>query len=126
MEKSAKALKKRLSELDRLVQGVYEDKVLGKIPEELCIRLMTDHQSEQKEKSAALKSVEQKLAQYQKAQEDVQEWAALIRQYRDANILDRDMLLKLIDRIEVGEGYIVNGQKERQIRICYKFIGDIR
>lgn len=126
MEKSAKALKKRLSELDRLVQGVYEDKVLGKIPEELCIRLMPDHQSEQKEKSAALKSVEQKLAQYQKAQEDVQEWAALIRQYRDANILDRDMLLKLIDRIEVGEGYIVNGQKERQIRICYKFIGDIR
>jgi len=126
MEKSAKALKKRLSELDRLVQGVYEDKVLGKIPEELCIKLMTGYQSEQKEKSAALKSVEQELAQYQKAREDVQEWAALIRQYRDADILDRDMLLKLIDRIEVGEGYMVDGQKERQIRICYKFIGDIR
>lgn len=52
-------------------------------------------------------------------------WADLIRPYRDADILDRDMLLKLIERIEVGEACVINGQKERQIRICYKFAGNI-
>lgn len=125
MEKSAKTLKKRLAELERLIRSAYEDKVLGKIPEDICVRLMAGYQSEQAEKLAQLKSVEKKLGEYRKAQEDVQEWAALIRQYKDADILDRDMLLRLVDRIEVGEGYTVDGQKEREIRIYYKFVGDI-
>lgn len=53
----------------------------------------------------------------------MREWASLMRQYRNADILDRNMLLKLIDRIEVGEVYAVNGKKERKIRIHYKFVG---
>ena len=125
MEKSAKTLKKRLAELERLIRSAYEDKVLGKIPEDICVRLMAGYQSEQAEKSAQLKSVEKKLEEYRKAQEDVQEWAALIRQYKDADILDRDMLLRLVDRIEVGEARTVDGEKEREIRIHYKFVGDI-
>ncbi|MDE7133390.1 MAG: DUF4368 domain-containing protein, partial [Lachnospiraceae bacterium] len=105
--------------------STYEDKVLGKIPEALCVRLMSGYQSEQEEKSAQLKELEKKLAEQRKVTEDVQEWADLIRQYRDADLLDRDMLLKLIERIEVSEACVVNGQKERQIRICYKFAGNI-
>ena len=125
MEKSAKTLKKRLAELERLIRSAYEDKVLGKIPEDICVRLMAGYQSEQAEKTAQLKSVEKKLGEYRKAQEDVREWAALIRQYKDADILDRDMLLRLVDRIEVGEARTVDGEKEREIRIHYKFVGDI-
>lgn len=124
-EKSAKALKRRLLELDRLIQSTYEDKVLGKIPEPLCVKLMSGYQSEQEEKAAQLEEMERMLAEQKKVKEDVQEWAGLMKQYRDADILDRDMLLKLVERIEVGEARVVNGQKERQIRICYKFAGDI-
>lgn len=124
-EKSAKALKRRLLELDRLIQSTYEDKVLGKIPEPLCVKLMSGYQSEQEEKAAQLEELERMLAESRKVKEDVQEWAGLMKQYRDADILDRDMLLKLVERIEVGEACVVNGQKERQIRICYKFAGDI-
>lgn len=125
MEKSAMALKKRLSELDRLIQSTYEDKFLGKMPETICVKLMTGYQSEQEEKSAQLNELEKKLAEQKKVKEEVQEWADLIKQYRDAESLDRDMLLKLIERIEVGDTCVVNGQKERQIRICYKFAGSI-
>lgn len=125
IEKSAKILKKRLAELERLIQSVYENKVLGKIPEDVCVRLMTGYQSEQAEKTAHLKSLKGKLSEYRKVQDDVWEWAAFIRQYRDADTLDRDMLLKLVDRIEVGEGRMVDGEKVRDIRIYYKFVGDI-
>lgn len=55
----------------------------------------------------------------------MREWGALTRQYKDADILDRDMLLRLVDRIEVGETRTVDGQKECEIRIHYKFVGDI-
>ena len=35
------------------------------------------------------------------------------------------MLLKLIDRVEIGEVRAVDGKKEREIRIHYKFVGYI-
>lgn len=124
-EKSAKALKRRLLELDRLIQSTYEDKVLGKIPEPLCVKLMSGYQLEQEEKAAQLEELERMLEESRKVKEDVQEWAGLMKQYRDVETLDRDMLLKLVERIEVGEARVVNGQKERQIRICYKFAGNI-
>ena len=55
----------------------------------------------------------------------MQEWASFMWQYCDADTPDRDMHLKLIDRIEVGEGYTVNRQKERRIRIYYKLVDNI-
>lgn len=61
----------------------------------------------------------------QKMQNDVQEWVSLIKKYRDIDQLDRDTLLRLIDKIEVGEIHTVNGQKERKIRVHYKFVGYI-
>ena len=35
------------------------------------------------------------------------------------------IVLRLIDHIEIGEKKIVNGQKEQEIRIHYKFVGYI-
>lgn len=34
------AIEKRLSELSRLTQAIYEDKVIGRIPEAVCVQLM--------------------------------------------------------------------------------------
>ena len=49
----------------------------------------------------------------------------LRRQYRNLESLDRETLLRLIDKIEIGEQRIVDGLKEREIRIYYKFVGYI-
>ena len=57
--------------------------------------------------------------------DDIQAWADLIRQYRNLESLDRETVLRLIDHIEIGEKKIVNGQKEQEIRIHYKFVGYI-
>ena len=56
----------------------------------------------------------------------VQNWADMIRQYRNLDTLDRETLLRLIDKIEVGEKKIVDGHKEQEIRIHYKFVGFIQ
>ncbi len=53
----------------------------------------------------------------QTVQNDVQEWVSLIRQYRNLESLDRETLLRLIDKIEIDEQRIVDGLKEREIRI---------
>lgn len=51
------------------------------------------------------------LAERQTVKNEVQEWISLIRQYQDIETLDREMLLRLIDKIEVGEVHIEDGRK---------------
>lgn len=65
------------------------------------------------------------MEENQTLRDDVQEWVSLIRQYRNLETLDREALLRLVDKIEVGEQQIVDGMKEREIRIYYKFVGYI-
>lgn len=125
IQKSIRLMQKRLTELERLIQCTYEDKVLGKIPEEICISLLSRYQSEQTEKMGQMKELKEQMKAAQTKQDGVQEWAARIRQCRDMDTLDRDVLLRLIDRIEVGDVKDCNGQKEREIRIYYKFVGYI-
>ena len=37
---------KRLPELDRLVQSAYGDKVMGRVPENLCVQLLNGYEVE--------------------------------------------------------------------------------
>ena len=51
------------------------------------------------------------------------EWIAMIQDYSKLETLDRPTLLKLIQKIEVGERKVVDGQEEREIKIYYNFVG---
>lgn len=125
VRKTVKAIQKRLAELEKLVQNIYEDKVKGAIPESVCVELMNKYQTERVEKAEHLRQLERQMEESQTVRNDVQEWVSLIRQYRNLETLDRETLLRLVDKIEIGERRIVDGIKEREIRIYYKFVGYI-
>ena len=44
------AIDERLAELEKLIQAAYEDKVMGRIPESICINLLNKYESERAEK----------------------------------------------------------------------------
>lgn len=125
VNRSMRVLEKRLAELERLIRSTYEDKVNGIIPGEICAKLLRGYQEEQAEKTAQMQELEERLAEIQAVERSVQEWAALIRQYRDIDTLDRETLLALIDKIEVCETENVGGRKVREIRIYYRYVGFI-
>ena len=87
------------------------------IPEAVCIELLNKYQTERTEKATQLEELERRIEDSQTVQNDVQEWVSLIRQYRNLESLDRETLLRLIDKIEIDEQRIVDGLKEREIRI---------
>ena len=59
----------------RLISTVYEDKVLGKIPEEVCINLLQKYQNEKK-------------LRYQGFNEETEEEYTILRTYRQNNLLE--------------------------------------
>lgn len=125
IQKSMRSLEKCAADLDRLIRSTYEDKVNGSIPVEVCVELLGGYQKERMENATKRRELEAQLAEMQTATNEVQEWISLIRQYQDIETLDREMLLRLIDKIEVGEVHIEDGQKVRDIKIHYKFVGYI-
>ena len=119
------AIEKRLGELNKLVQSIYEDKVLGRIPEAVCVQLMNQYEAERADKLEQKVRLSEELEAYQQETDDVQQWMHLIRDYSQLTELDRPTLLRLVNRIEVSENKIEDGRKVRDIKIYYNFVGYI-
>ena len=119
------AVEKRLAELSRLTQAIYEDKVMGRIPEAVCVQLMNQYEAERTEKLEQRAHLSGELEAYQQETDDVQQWMKLIREYAKLEELDRPTLLRLIKRIDIGERKVEDGREVRDIRIHYNFVGYI-
>jgi len=120
-----RAAENRRAELERLIQSLYEDKVKAKISEDVCARLINQYEAERREKAKDAQTVTEQIENFQTERSNTREWANAIRQFKDIEALDRDILLKLINKIEIGEREIIGNQKQREIRIHYKFVGYI-
>jgi hypothetical protein len=125
LQSSLRAAENRRAELERLVQSCYEDKVQGKIPVDVCSRLIMQYEAERREKSELARTLAEQVENFKTEQGNMREWAAAIREFADIQTIDRETALKLIDKIEIGEREIIGNQKQREVRIHYKFVGFI-
>lgn len=119
------ALDKRLPELDKLVQAAYEDKVMGRIPENLCVQLLNGYEAERAAKLERRKELYELLSASRENEQSVDEWLDMIQDYAQLEELDRPTLVRLIQKIEIGERYTVDAHEERDINIYYNFVGFI-
>lgn len=71
--------KQRLEKLQKLIPSIYEDKVLGKIPKDVCVSLLEKYQTEQKELFAAVEKLEAKLFAVKQDEDDVEESTPMCR-----------------------------------------------
>lgn len=110
---------KRFTELDGLIESAYEDKVKGKMPEDICIRLMNRYTDEQKTLTEEIKILNESLAESNQASADVDEFIGKIKRYINPTELTREMCMELIDRIIVGAAPR-NKDEPRNIQIVYK------
>lgn len=119
------AIGKRLPELDKLIQSAYEDKVLGRIPESVCVNLLNQYEAERREKQERHKELTGQLAASRETESSVDAWLDMMQDYAQLEELDRPTLVRLIQKIEISECYTVDDHEERDIHIYYNFVGYI-
>ncbi|MBS6282877.1 MAG: DUF4368 domain-containing protein [Oscillospiraceae bacterium] len=119
------AIGKRLPELDRLIQAAYEDKVMGRIPESVCINLLNQYEVERREKQERSRELTEQLAVSRESEKSVDAWLDMMQDYAQLEELDRPTLVRLIQKIEISERHTVDGHEERDIHIYYNFVGYI-
>lgn len=108
-----------LAELENLMQSVYEDKVMGKIPEHICVSFLEKYEAEQQELRAVIADLEERLSAEKQDREDVEEFIRRLKKYVDVQTLTRELGLELIEYVTVG-AYTPN--EPREINIYYKFL----
>lgn len=123
-QKQISVLKARDKELDVIIRRLYEDNLSGKINDERFRRLLSAYELEQKNIAGQVQSLSKCIPT--EASGTTIESHSLLNDFTGLKELTPELLHKLIDRIEVGQGYFDNGlakpgQKHQTIRIYYRF-----
>ncbi len=118
-KKDLKTKQRRTEELTRLIQVAYEDRVKGKMPEDICLGLIQKYSDEQKTLAVEIADIETKLTETENKQQSADDFIRDIKKYLDAPELTREMCYELLDRVVVGGLPKITG-KERTIDIVYK------
>lgn len=113
---------RRLAELDKLIGSVYEDKVLGKIPEEVCIGLLEKYQSEKTALTETVAALERKVQTVRDDAANADEFIRRLKAYMEIPELTRQMCLELIEFITVDKCPGKYSKAPREIHIYYKLI----
>lgn len=119
VKKELQVKRKRKEELFRLMQVAYEDRVKGKMPEDICIGFIQKYSEEQKRLETEIAESETRLTETANTIQSADEFIRNIKKYLEVPELTREMCYELIDRIIVGGSPNITG-KEREIDIVYK------
>ena len=118
-EKELQVKQKRVSELSRLMQVAYEDRLKGKMPEDICINFIQKYSEEQKRLELEITELKTKLTETSNTIQTAADFIRKIQKYLEAPTLTREMCYELLDRVVVGGLPKITG-KEREIDIVYK------
>lgn len=99
--------RRRIAELDTIIQRLYERFALGKIPESRFEALIATYEKEQASLHEVLSRTEKELASYQADTDNIDRFMKAIRKYRDPDTLAAPMLNELIEKIVVHASVIL-------------------
>ena len=119
VKKDLKRAEKRLAELDKLIEAAFEEKVSGKIPENVCVKLIKKYTAEQTELKEKIAVLSQGLEEVTQAKTDVDEFIRRLKTYFNSPALTREMCLALFDHLVIGGKESITG-KPQEIHIYYK------
>lgn len=111
MTAEAAKARKRIAELDTIIQKLYESYALGKTPESRFNLLSVTYEKEQAQLKDKLAKTEEALATYHADTTNIEAFMTLARQYRDTEELTASVINSFIDRVVVHAPKKVNGQR---------------
>ncbi len=117
--------KKRIEEIDRIISRLYEDNISGKISDERYVKMAAGYESEQKALSEQTSADEKKLAEMKQKTNDLRLLLQTLRKCTDITELNRELVNRLIQRIEVHNNDKYDGHCHVKVDIYFTGVGII-
>jgi len=118
-------IQKRLEEIDRIINGLFESKVSGELSAERFTRMLIVYEEEQaklRERNGELMAL---ITAEQEASDGANQFVSIVRQFTDIQALTPEIVAALIEKVYVHDVAVIDGKKQQEIRVVYNFIGDM-
>lgn len=119
-----KKINKRIDQLDKILNKLYEDRALEKITEERYLSMNGSYENEYNELKERQNVLSQQIEKIETTECNAETFTNLIEKYLNITELNARILNELIEKIVVHEKEIINGEKFQMVEIYYKFIGN--
>ena len=124
--KTLSSAQKRMEDLDKIIQRLYEDSVLGKLSGTRFSKMSAQYEAEQAEIQQLAAALEREIEDEAGQVADVGRFLQLAEKYSDLQELDAATVNELIDKIVIHNPVKVNGKKHVTIEVYFTYVGKIR
>lgn len=115
--------KKRIAEIDALIQKIYEDNASGKLSDERYATLSLSYEAEQKTLKAAVPEMQAYLEAETDKTESLQQFIQKVKQITELKALTPELIHEFVDRIVVYAPRYLDGKRVQLLDIYYSGVG---
>ena len=115
-----------MEDLDKIIQHIYEDNVLGKMADSSYLKLSRQYEKEQAETDQIASVLEREFVLQTEQVSDVNSFLKLVDKYLDIFELDAAILNEFVSKIVVHRPVKENGRKQVRINLYFTYVGQIR
>ena len=118
--------KKRIAEIDGLIQKIYEDNAIGKISDERYATFSMSYEEEQQRLKADIPEMENYLETETDKTESLQKFIDKVKKITELKELTPELIHEFIDRIIVYAPRYLDGKRVQLMDIYYNGVGILR
>ena len=115
--------KKRIAEIDTLIQRIYEDNASGKLSDERYATLSLSYEEEQKTLKAAIPKMQVYLEDETNKTESLQRFIQKVKQITELKALTPELIHEFVDKIVVYAPRYLDGKRVQLLDIYYSGVG---
>ena len=115
--------KKRIAEIDTLIQKIYEDNASGKLSDERYATLSLSYEEEQKALKAAVPEMQTYLEAETDKTESLQRFIQKVKQVTELKALTPELIHEFVDRIVVYAPRYLDSKRVQLLDIYYSGVG---
>ena len=119
-------VKKRVAEIDGLIQKIYEDNTKGKISDDRFATLSAGYEKEQRELKAIIPAMEENLATETDKSEGLNRFMDKVKRITEPKELTAELVHEFVDKIVVSAPRYLDGRRVQQMDIYYNGVGIVR
>lgn len=116
---------RRIKELDRIIQRMYEDNINGKISDERFTKMSQAYEQEQATLTVRVDALRKELSAAKAQSDNTERFMRLVKKYTEITELTPEIVRTFIEKIIVHEKEKVNGKNRQKVEIIYNCVGVI-
>ena len=124
-KRAAAKHRRRIAEIDGLIERLYVDNASGKVPDERYAKMSAKFEAEQATLIDTLDALEKELAEQEEQVNGVDSFIDTVRRYTEIETLTPAIVHEFIDKIIIYEPEQARGNRRQNVEIVYNKIGTV-